>query len=185
MPIILFSAQDGAVRYDFTLWATPLPTVKDWKKAYDWPTEGENYLNWIAVKATNTGADRAEAKFAFERRRQIAFGESQTNLVARPRQVGRGLRADSLRAEPDRPTHGARKIRKSGSSGLWTYWRGVLAGAAKIEVPCRKATDALKAAHVCQLIASDHGSIHGGEGFYDEFLSATAPIRFWNWKRPG
>ena len=66
MPIILLSAHDGAVRYDFTLWATPLPTVKDWKKAYDWPTEGENYLNWITVKATNTGADRAEAKFAVE-----------------------------------------------------------------------------------------------------------------------
>ena len=33
MPIILLSANDGAVRYDFTLWATPLPTVKDWKKA--------------------------------------------------------------------------------------------------------------------------------------------------------
>ena len=50
------------------------------------------------------------------------------------------------------------------------YWQGVMAGAAKIEVPCRKATEALKAAHVCQLIASDHGSIQGGEGFYDEFF---------------
>ena len=66
MPIILLSAQDGAVRYDFTLWATPLPTVKDWRKAYDWPTEGENFLNWITVKVTNTGAAQAEAKYAFE-----------------------------------------------------------------------------------------------------------------------
>ncbi len=45
----------------------------------------------------------------------------------------------------------------------------MLAGGAKIEVPCRKATDTLKAAHVCQLIANDHGVVHGGEGFYDEF----------------
>ncbi len=62
MPIVLLSAQDGAVQYDFTLWATPLPTVKDWQKAFDWPTEGENYLNWIAVKATNTGKQQADAK---------------------------------------------------------------------------------------------------------------------------
>ena len=49
------------------------------------------------------------------------------------------------------------------------YWKDVMAGAARIEVPCRKATEALLAAHVCQLIASDHGELHGGEGFYDHF----------------
>ena len=49
------------------------------------------------------------------------------------------------------------------------YWKGVVAGAARIEVPCRKATEALLAAHVCQLIASDHGELHGGKGFYDHF----------------
>ena len=38
-----------------------------------------------------------------------------------------------------------------------------------IEVPCRKATEALKAAHVCQMIANDRGEVHGGEGFYDVF----------------
>ena len=32
MPIVLLQANDGPVRYDFTLWATPLPTVKDWQK---------------------------------------------------------------------------------------------------------------------------------------------------------
>ena len=41
--------------------------------------------------------------------------------------------------------------------------------AARIEVPCRKATEALLAAHVCQLIANDHGELQGGEGFYDNF----------------
>ena len=44
-----------------------------------------------------------------------------------------------------------------------------MAKATHIEVPCEKATQALRAAHVCQLIASDHGVLHGGEGFYDEF----------------
>ncbi|MCX5670127.1 MAG: hypothetical protein NTU94_02245 [Planctomycetota bacterium] len=34
LPIVLLSAADGPVRYDFTLWATPLPSVKDWRKAF-------------------------------------------------------------------------------------------------------------------------------------------------------
>ena len=59
-------------------------------------------------------------------------------------------------------------------AGTWLqrtvdYWQRLIDGAAKIEVPCRKATEALLAAHVCQLIANDHGEVHGGEGFYDEF----------------
>ncbi len=33
MPIMVVSADDAAVRYEFTYWATPLPTVKDWRKA--------------------------------------------------------------------------------------------------------------------------------------------------------
>ena len=61
MPIILVTAEDGPVRYEVTYWATPLPDVKDWKKAFDWPIEGENFLNWIEVKATNTSDQPAEA----------------------------------------------------------------------------------------------------------------------------
>ena len=49
------------------------------------------------------------------------------------------------------------------------YWRKLMAEAASIEVPCAKATEALRAAHVCQMLVSDHGVLHGGEGFYDEF----------------
>jgi hypothetical protein len=33
------------------MWSTPLPSVKDWQKAFDWPTEGENFLNWIQMGA--------------------------------------------------------------------------------------------------------------------------------------
>jgi len=49
------------------------------------------------------------------------------------------------------------------------YWKGLMAGGATIEVPCRKATEALLAAHVCQLIAAALRELHGGEGFYDQF----------------
>ena len=30
MPIIVVTADDGPVRYEITMWATPLPDVKDW-----------------------------------------------------------------------------------------------------------------------------------------------------------
>ena len=74
-----------------------------------------------------------------------------------PGRVGRGLRADSLRGRLRGERIGARKIPKVWLERTVEYWQGVMAGAAKIEVPCRKATEALMAAHVCQLIASDHG----------------------------
>jgi hypothetical protein len=169
MPVVLLSAQDGKVRYDFTLWATPLPTVKDWKRAFDWPTEGENYLNWITVKATNTGVDQAEAKFAFEQ-----TGKSRSSKHEQSWSLGPGQSAEDCVRISFAPIPVA-ETWSNEDPKLWLdrtaeYWRGVMAGAAKIEVPCRKATDALKAAHVCQLIASDHGVIKGGEGFYDEFF---------------
>jgi len=66
LPINLIIAKDECVRYEFTLWATPLPTVKDWEKAFDWPTEGENFLNWIWVRVTNTGDTATEAKVQVE-----------------------------------------------------------------------------------------------------------------------
>jgi len=61
MPIIVVTADDGPVQYEISFWATPLPSVADWSKAFDWPTEGENFLNWITVKATNTGDAPADA----------------------------------------------------------------------------------------------------------------------------
>lgn len=168
MPIILLQAEDGAVRYEFTIWATPLPSVKDWKKAFDWPTEGENFLNWIAVKVSNTGQAPAEAQVSVE-------------LTGKGRS-GREMAAWSL--APGASGEGAFRIPFSPLSAtsafdgeeakLWLqrtvdYWRGVLAPAARIEVPCQKACEALRAAHVCQLIANDRGVLKGGEGFYDEF----------------
>ena len=84
LPIILLTTQEDTVRYDLTLWATPLPTVKDWRKAYDWPTEGENYMNWIQVRATNTGSTLAEAKFQAELKGPGRQSQSQSSSLLRP-----------------------------------------------------------------------------------------------------
>ena len=166
LPIILISAKEGPVRYDITLWATPLPTVKDWQKAFDWPTEGENYLNWIRVKATNTGDTQAEAKVKIESARSDANGAFHWPLSpcaaaeATVRIPFSPVKDPSAFAEADPDVWLGRTIH---------YWRGVLAELCHVEVPCRKATEALLASHVCQLIANDLGEVHGGEGFYDQF----------------
>lgn len=62
MPIMEIAADDGPVHYEFTYWATPMPEVKDWQKAFDWPTEGENFLVWIRYKASNQSEQPAAAK---------------------------------------------------------------------------------------------------------------------------
>jgi len=167
LPIILLSASDGPVRYDFTIWATPLPTVKDWQKAFDWPTEGENFLVWVLAKATNTGAAAAEAKVRVQQSR--AGAEAQ--LMKWSLEPGRS--AEGVVRLPFAPDAAAAAFDKE-DARLWldrtaTYWRDLLAKGARIQVPCEKATQTLLAAHVCQLIANDHGEVHGGEGFYDEF----------------
>ena len=51
MPIIIITAGKEQVDYEVTYWARPLPDVKDWRKAFDRQTEGENSLNWIHAKA--------------------------------------------------------------------------------------------------------------------------------------
>ena len=183
LPVMRLSAWDGAVRYDFQFWATPLPTVKDWQRAFDWPTEGENFLVWAMVNATNTGA--------------AGRGETIGRAVrSRGGQAPRVLLAAGGRRPVPRPSFGRPLPRlrtlpcfDRADPKLWLqrtvdYWKKRCLAARRIEVPCRKATDALLAAHVCQLIASDHGELHGGEGFYDISTSATAAIRSWNSRRP-
>ncbi|MCY2923961.1 MAG: hypothetical protein NT031_00715 [Planctomycetota bacterium] len=61
MPITVLRTKEGDVAYDVLIWVSPLPSVKDWRKAYDWPVEGEKYLLWAKVTATNTGAGPAQA----------------------------------------------------------------------------------------------------------------------------
>ena len=163
LPIILLTARDGDVRYDFTLWATPLPSVKDWQKAYDWPTEGENFLNWIQVKATNTGPAQAEAKLKIDERAPHSF-----TWPLAPGQTAEAVLRIPFAPVPDSPAFD-KEVAKLWLDRTVEWWRGLILKAARITVPCRKATEALLAAHVCQLIANDHGELHGGEGFYDEF----------------
>ncbi|MFH1923341.1 MAG: hypothetical protein ABIP48_26050, partial [Planctomycetota bacterium] len=167
LPIILITAEDGPVRYDFTLWATPLPTVKDWKTAFDWPTEGENFLNWIVVKATNTGTAPAEAKLKIE---ETGLSPENTPFSW---SLGPGESAEGVVRIPFTPVEDAQALVKEDPK-LWLdrtkqYWDDLILSAARIEVPCPKSTEALLAAHVCQLIANDHGELQGGEGFYDQF----------------
>lgn len=185
MPIILVEAVEGPVRYEIAYWATPLPNVKDWQKAFDWPTDGENFLVWIRVKATNTSEEQVQA-----------YVEVGPNVqVKAPRTPEEQSETKSDKA-PTRKHSWSWRLPGGGSAEgvgrytffaidepgkydredahLWLkrtaeYWQGVIDRAARIEVPCRKATEALRAAHVCQLIANDHGEVHGGEDFYDTF----------------
>ena len=164
LPVMLLSAADGSVRYDFKFWATPLPSVKDWRKAFDWPTEGENFLVWAVVTVTNAGTQPAEAKLTAddpaghkENAWNLAPGASDEAVIRVP------FKAVTNPAAFDREDP------KVWLQRTVDYWKNTVTGAARIEVPCKKATEALLAAHVCQLIASDHGELHGGEGFYDDF----------------
>lgn len=168
LPIVLLSTHDEGVRYDFKLWATPLPTLKNWRQAFDWPTEGENYLNWILVTVTNSGSVSATAKLRVDH-----SGTATQVLRSHVWSLEPGQRVEAVVRIPFLPVEDAEVFSKEDAS-VWLertvqYWQDTMAGAARIEVPCVKATDALPAAHVCQLIANDHGELHGGEGFYDQF----------------
>ena len=98
LPIILLATQEGSIRYDVTLWAAPLPTVKDWEKAFAWPTEGENYMNWILVRATNRGSAAGEAKFKAER-----TGKAASTLAERSATLAPGAMAEFCACVPFMP----------------------------------------------------------------------------------
>jgi hypothetical protein len=168
LAIVLLDTEEGGVRYEFTLWSTPLPTAKDWRAAFDWPTEGANFLNWVRVKATNPGPSPAEARVQLDLLVTNAPAPTAWSASLKP-----GRSAETCFRIPFKAVANAAAFDKENPK-LWldrtvSYWRNLMAKAARIEVPCEKATQALRAAHVCQLIASDHGVLHGGEGFYDEF----------------
>lgn len=169
LPVVLLTAEENHLRYEFTLWATPLPTVKDWRAAFDWPAEGGNFLNWVRVKAINLGATPAEARVKFELLTTNASASKPWRALLAP-----GRSAETCYRIPFEPVADASAFDKE-NPRLWLdrtvrYWRNLMAKAARIEVPCEKSAQALLAAHVCQMLASDHGVLHGGEGFYDEFF---------------
>jgi hypothetical protein len=168
MPIILITAKDGPVRYEFRLWASPIPTVSDWKAAFDWPTETENYVNFVQVRATNTGDAPRQAAFqvAVDLPKPCVFHSVAWNLAPKASK-------QATACFPFHPVEDETALADV-DADLWQkrtidYWRNLIGNAARIEVPCRKSNEALLAAHVCQLIANDGGELQGGEGFYDQF----------------
>ncbi len=184
LPVILLSTTDTAVRYDIKLWATPLPSVREWKKAFDWPSEGENYLNWIQITATNVSDKKAEAKLAVDVTGADKPGRKEVAWSLDPR----ASRTATFRI-PFSPIDSTTAFDKE-DPDVWLkrtidYWQGVLADTTHITVPCRKANEALLAAHVCQLIASDHGEVHGGEGFYDRFYIRDGAYQVMEYEEAG
>lgn len=168
LPVVLLQTELDNVRYEFALWSTPLPTVKDWRAAFNGPTEGDNFLNWVQVKATNVGSIATQALV-----RMVFTATNRPALPAWSVQLAPGERADTAWRIPYAPVPEP-GLYDHEEASVWRqrtveYWQSLLAGGARLEVPCSKATAALKAAHVCQLIASDRGELHAGEGFYDEF----------------
>jgi hypothetical protein len=172
LPVVLLSTEQESVRYEFTLWATPLPTVKHWRAAFDWPTEGGNFLNWVQVKATNRGTNKTEARVVFD---LVTTNTAVPTLWSLSLPPGRS--AETCFRVPFTPITGTAFDRENPK--LWlgrtvSYWQDRMSKAVHVEVPCEKSTQALRAAHVCQLLASDHGVLHAGEGFYDEFYIRDA-----------
>ena len=92
LPVVLLSEADGPICWEIRLWATPLPSVKDWKKAFDGPAEGENFLNWIQVEAVNTSDKPADARGSASRkpaRRRPAAANTRGRSARKQRRSSR------------------------------------------------------------------------------------------------
>jgi hypothetical protein len=185
MPIMEIATQDGPVHYQFTCWATPMPGVKDWQRAFDWPTEGENFVVWVRYQAVNSSNKAADARVEIQldpKFVRATYPEQPTEPAVdlslhRGRSFTRTLAPGETAAGSARfafvPVPDVAALEREDDQ-LWLqrtvdYWQGLEKSIASIQVPCRKATDTLKAAHVCQMIANDRGEVRGGEGFYDVF----------------
>ncbi|MEI6783262.1 MAG: hypothetical protein WCQ21_20355 [Verrucomicrobiota bacterium] len=178
LPIVQVSATDGPVRYGLTFFATPMPTVKDWRKAYDWPTEGSNYLTWVVIQATNTGPAAAEAKFRVEQwGEKYAKDKHPVPRLKTPLDfawsLAPGQAAEGVARLPFYPVADDAVLDRE-DAHLWLertvkYWQETVAKGTRIAVPCEKAVNAFKWSNAYQLIASDEGDIKGGEGVYDWF----------------
>lgn len=188
LPVVLFFAVEAGVRYDFSVWASPLPSVPDWAEAYNGPAAGEDFLTWVAIKASNKNSGRARARV---RLRRWTGEDAYAKVAEAPPEKGQAPRPQppldrdfTWTLEPGESREGAVNFQFFPTDGpprflkedpaVWRrrtvdYWKNLMSRGARFSVPCSKATQALLAAHVCQLIALDHGEVHGGEGFYDTF----------------
>ena len=179
---MLATDEDG-VRYEFTLWATPLPTVKNWRAAFDWPTEGDNFLNWVRVRTTNLGPAPAEARVRLD-----LLVTNAPAPVAWSASLAPGRSAETCFRIPFKPVATPAAFDKEKPT-VWLdrtagYWRNLMAKAARIEVPCEKATQALLAAHVCQIAAAITACSTAARVSMMSSTSGTAPTRCSSWKRP-
>jgi hypothetical protein len=143
--------------------------VKDWQKAFNWPTEGENFLNWIRAKVTNRGDTTTEARLSV-----VTEGPPSPESDNFAWSLPPGKSVEGVVRIPFLPVKEPSADLAKEDAELWLqrtiqYWQGIMANGTSIEVPCEKATQAYLSSHVCQLIANDHGELHPGEGFYDEF----------------
>jgi hypothetical protein len=137
LPVVLLATEENGVRYEFTLWATPIPTVKDWRAAFDWPTEGDNFLNWVQVKATNPGPNPSEARVRLDLLVTNVPAPTVWSVSLAP-----GRNAETCFRIPFKPVANASAFDKENPK-VWldrtmTYWRNLLAKATRIEVPCEK-----------------------------------------------
>ena len=137
------------------------------KTAFRGPTAGPGFLNWVWIKATNSGPQPAEAQV------QAVRGEGPDARVQTLRwSLAAGAMAEGVLREPYLPSAG--DAFADAPPQIWLdrtvqFWRDLLGEGAVLETPDRKANDALRASYVDQFINNDHGVVHGGEGFYDEF----------------
>lgn len=171
MPIMLVNADDGGIKYEFTIWATPMPDVKDWQKAFSWPIEGENFAVWVRYRISNTSDAPARARMSI---RKNPPGRTGDHFVDKRLAPGETLEQAARYPffpleDPGAAMNFLRADYKTWFDRTTGFWNEMMKNIAHIEVPDQKATDALKAAHVCQMIANDLGEVRGGEGFYDEF----------------
>ena len=193
LPIVRFRVTAGGIEYQVRYWATPLPELGEWQEAFAWPVAGEGFANWIEVTATNPASSLQDAVIWLavlkgehlhvknsgrELRPGQSFvwvwridyhGNSGTPLSTQnPGPNGSAISAGKPDLRPEEISEVPVDVGKLWLERTRTFWKELLASGTQVEVPCEKATLALRAAHVCQLIAFDRGEPHAGEGFYDE-----------------
>jgi hypothetical protein len=178
IPVVLLTARENQVRYDLKIWATPLPSVKDWKRAYDWPTEGDNFLTWIWLHVTNEGDTPAAAGFQIEQCGDYEKGRHPVPALNDPKlfawpQLDPGQSVDAVVRLPWWPLEDKHAFSEE-PAARWLnrtiqYWRDLMAKAAVFELPDEKVNQAFKNALVYQMIVLDEGKVKGGEALYDAF----------------
>ncbi len=168
LPILVTTADEEGVRYQIHYFATPLTTVNDWNAAFCWPSEGEDFLTWILVQMRPLGSGAAPGVV------RVEFWDGQKSDS---KEFCQDLSGDKLAGAAWSITYldpQGLQPQEIPTAELWLermvqFWTKLLQSGTQFELPCRKTTEALRAACVCQFLVSDHGRLHGGEGFYDEF----------------